>query len=67
MRPLYMVAGSIVFLLGVGWALQGAYLLPATFMRGPGWVGIGGVVALFGVGLALYGVRLKGKTKPKTA
>ena len=59
MRALYVVVGFIVFLLGVGWMLQGAYFLPATVMRGPEWVGIGGLVALGGLGLTLVGLRAK--------
>jgi len=67
MRPLYIVVGSVVFLLGIGWALQGAYILPATFMRGPEWVGIGGAVAIFGVALAILGFRPKKTAESKTS
>ena len=42
------IAGILITLMGVGWALQGAYLLPATFMRGPEWIAIGGGVAAVG-------------------
>jgi hypothetical protein len=51
MRIVLFVVGVIVALNGAVWALQGAYLLPATFMRGPEWIAIGAVV--FAVGLAL--------------
>ena len=59
MRPLPVVAGFVLMLLGVGWALQGAYFLPSSFMRGPEWVGIGAVVALVGFAIALSGLRPK--------
>ncbi|HEV8595703.1 MAG TPA: hypothetical protein VGR51_09265 [Thermoplasmata archaeon] len=61
MRPLFLVVGIIILLMGAVWALQGAYLLPATFMRGPAWIGIGGAVAAVGFVLALIGWR----TSPK--
>lgn len=54
MRPVFVAIGVIVLLMGAVWALQGAYVLPATFMRGPEWIAIGGGVAL--VGLAVTGV-----------
>ncbi len=57
MRPLFVVVGVIVLLMGAVWALQGAYLLPATFMRGPSWVGIGAAVAAVGLVVALLGWR----------
>ena len=57
MRPLLFVIGVIVVLLGAAWALQGAYVLPATFMRGPEWVAIGGGVATLGTLLVLLGLR----------
>lgn len=44
-----MIAGLLIALMGTVWALQGAYLVPATFMRGPEWIAIGGVVALVGL------------------
>lgn len=59
MRPLYLIVGTIVALVGVGWSLQGAYLIPATFMRGPAWVGAGAAVAAAGVFLAYLGIRKK--------
>lgn len=64
MRPLYVVVGIIVSLMGAVWALQGAYLLPATFMRGPGWIGIGAAVAFAGLILAVLGWRRKTVTGP---
>lgn len=57
MRPLLLIVGIIIFLLGVGWALQGAYVLPATFMRGPGWIVIGGGVAAGGLAFVFLGLR----------
>ena len=35
-------------LMGVAWALQGAYVIPATFMRGPEWIAIGAALAAVG-------------------
>ncbi|HKZ47610.1 MAG TPA: hypothetical protein VJ397_02365 [Thermoplasmata archaeon] len=57
MRPVLVVIGVIVLLMGLAWALQGAWLLPATFMRGPAWIGIGAAVAAFGLLVTLLGVR----------
>jgi len=56
-RLLVVVVGAIVLLVGGIWTLQGAYVLPATFMRGPEWVGIGAVTALAGGLLILVGIR----------
>lgn len=57
MRPLLVVVGIIVLLTGAAWALQGAYVLPATFMRGPEWIAIGSAVAIGGLVIALFGFR----------
>lgn len=57
MRPLPVVGGIIVALLGAAWALQGAYVLPATFMRGPEWIAIGALVSIAGAVLAFFGLR----------
>ena len=57
MRPLLVVVGAIVLLMGAVWALQGAYLLPATFMRGPTWIAIGAGVALGGLVVVFLGAR----------
>ena len=57
MRPLLVVVGVIVLLTGMAWAAQGAYLLPATFMRGPEWIAIGAAVAVVGLVLVLLGFR----------
>jgi len=48
MRVILMIVGFIVALNGVVWALQGAYVLEATFMRGPEWIAIGAAVFLVG-------------------
>jgi len=52
-----VVVGIIVLLMGAVWALQGAWVLPATFMRGPAWIGIGGAVALVGLLVTVFGWR----------
>jgi len=56
-RPVLVIAGVIVLLMGLVWALQGAYVLPATFMRGAEWIAIGGGVSLLGLVLAWWGFR----------
>lgn len=63
MRLGLFIAGVIVTLMGVAWALQGAYLLPATFMRGPEWIAIGAALAL--VGLFLIWLALRGGRPPQ--
>jgi hypothetical protein len=65
MKPILVIVGLVVLLMGAAWALQGAYLLPATFMRGPSWIGIGTAVALVGFLIVYLGWR--GKSPPKAA
>ncbi len=57
MRPLVAVVGVILLLTGAVWALQGAYVLPATFMRGPSWIGLGASLAIVGLAIATLGLR----------
>lgn len=59
MRRLLVAVGVVVLLMGAVWALQGAYVLPATFMRGPEWIAIGVGVAAAGFVLAFFGFRRK--------
>ena len=48
-----LIAGALIFLMGVVWALQGAWILPATFMRGPEWIAYGAALAVVG-GILLW-------------
>lgn len=57
MRLLLFIGGFLLALMGLVWALQGAWVLPATFMRGPEWIGIGSFVAAVGLGLVWIGLR----------
>lgn len=60
-----IVLGAIALLLGTGFALQGAYILEATFMRGPAWIAIGTAIALVGAVLVFFGLRRKRPTVPE--
>ena len=57
MRPILVIPGVLILLMGVVFALQGAGVLPTTFMSGPIWIAIGSGVALIGLGLTAFGVR----------
>ena len=59
MRVLITGFGGIVFLMGVVFALQGADLLPTTFMRGRTWIGIGAAIAIVGLLAIFFGLRKK--------
>ena len=63
MRPVLLVVGAIILLMGVAYALQGAHILPATFMRGPEWIAIGAAVAGFGVAIVFLGTRRAAKAR----
>jgi hypothetical protein len=47
-RLALLIAGALILLMGVVWALQGAWILPATFMRGPEWIAYGAALAVVG-------------------
>lgn len=64
MRPIFIIVGAILALLGTGFALQGAYVIPATFMRGPEWIAIGAAVALGRLLLAAKGARTAAPFRP---
>ncbi len=57
MRPILVILGILILLVGTVIALQGAGLIPTTFMIGPAWIAIGSVVAVGGVGFAAFGLR----------
>lgn len=65
MRPVLVILGVVILLIGIGFALQGAYIIPATFMRGPEWIAIGIGVAVVGAVVLLMGLRRK-RTVPST-
>ncbi len=57
MRPILMILGILIILVGTVFALQGAGLIPTTFMIGPAWIAIGSGVAVVGLGFAALGLR----------
>jgi len=58
MRTLSLVIGAIAILAGGVWILQGAGVLPGSFMTGQRmWLIIGIIVAVVGVALAYNGIR----------
>ncbi|MGQ0797851.1 MAG: hypothetical protein ACT4OI_08340 [Methanobacteriota archaeon] len=64
MRPILIVVGAILALLGTGFALQGAYVIPATFMRGREWIAIGAAIAGGGLILVARGARASVPSRP---
>jgi hypothetical protein len=53
-----VVLGAVAILVGAVWILQGAGVLPGSFMTGQRmWLIIGVVVAIAGAALAYRGVR----------
>jgi len=58
MRIGSLIVGAIAILVGAVWILQGAGLLPGSFMTGQRmWLYIGIIVAIVGVALAYNGIR----------
>jgi len=58
MRTLSLVIGGIAILAGGVWILQGAGVIPGSFMTGQRmWLIIGIIVAVVGVALAYNGIR----------
>jgi hypothetical protein len=53
-----LVIGVIAILTGAVWILQGAGILPGSFMTGQRmWLFIGIIVAIIGLALAISGLR----------
>jgi hypothetical protein len=53
-----LIVGAIAILIGAVWILQGAGMLPGSFMTGQRiWLVIGIVVAIVGLVLAVNGFR----------
>jgi hypothetical protein len=62
MRTLSLVIGGIAILTGAVWILQGAGVLPGSFMTGQRmWLIIGIIVGLGGLALAYNGIRRPAK------
>ncbi len=57
MRPILLIPGVFILLMGLVFALQGAGFLATDFMIGPAWIAIGSGVAIVGLGLAAFGLR----------
>ena len=55
-----LIAGLLLLLLGIIWALQGLGLLRGSVMTGQSlWLAIGTVAALIGVGLIYWSLRTR--------
>jgi hypothetical protein len=58
MRIVSVIVGLIAILVGGGWILQGAGILPGSIMSGQRmWLIIGIIVAIVGLALAYNGIR----------
>ena len=60
MKTLLITVGTLVFLSGGVWFLQGINVLPGSFMTGqPQWA-VNGIIAMaVGIGLIVWGIRRK--------
>ena len=64
MKQTRNVVAVLMFLVGIVWILQGANILPGSFMTGQiQWLIIGIVVAVIGGGILVLGNR-RGKSVP---
>jgi hypothetical protein len=58
MKPLWVVAGAVLVLMGLVWTLQGFDVIGGSAMSGSTtWAVIGPVVILIGAALAWVGLR----------
>jgi hypothetical protein len=58
MRMIVVVAGALIALMGVVWALQGLGVLLGSFMSNdPSWIAIGSITSVVGFGLVVFGIR----------
>lgn len=58
MRPILVVVGGLIVLMGIVFALQGVGVIPGSFMsNNPPWVLIGAATAAVGLVLAVVGIR----------
>jgi hypothetical protein len=63
MRTLSLVTGGIAILAGAVWILQGAGVLPGSFMTGQrSWLIIGIIVGIAGLALTYNGIRRPAKS-----
>lgn len=59
MRPIVLVLGVLVAVMGTIWALQGLGVLLGSFMSNdPAWLGIGAGTVVLGIVLILTGYRM---------
>ena len=58
-RALLVLIGVIVTFLGIGWLMQGAGILPGSFMSGSQfWAMVGGLTFLIGVAIVAASFRI---------
>ncbi|WP_243059916.1 hypothetical protein [Nocardioides sp. SR21] len=57
-KPMWVVAGAVLVLMGLVWTLQGFDVIEGSAMSGSTtWAIVGPVVVLIGAGLAWVGLR----------
>ena len=57
MRIVFVVLGVLILLAGAVWALQGAGLIPGSFMSNDRtWLWIGAITAVLGLGVLTFGI-----------